>query len=174
VAFSRGKSHLAFCLRSTLIPKIFLVVLAAVAAPISGEGVFIAGVMIGFGYMAFPIPRLVALEVVEGLCPMHRQRSSVTATRIEPSINMAGKMGRAVEPGAGSNKYPADKPIGPVVTVGCAVIGSVVEVPIRAHRLHSNVDGNLGRRYTRTAKEGNCEGCEGKGFDFEHDLSLFA
>jgi hypothetical protein len=53
--------------------------------------VFIAGVMIAFDYVASPISRLVAVEVVVGLISARRHRSFVTATRVKPVIDMAGE-----------------------------------------------------------------------------------
>jgi hypothetical protein len=148
------------------------VVTAMIAAAISGELVFTVRVMAGVACVASPIARLVAVEVVELLFAAARQRSAVTVMGIKPVVDMAVKAVRAVEPAASSNKHPVHKPIGPVVAVGCAVIWSVVEVPIGADRLHSEGDGDLGWRYPHTAEQGSCERGEGKGFDFEHNLSL--
>ena len=81
--------------------------------------------MIAFDYVAFPISRLVAVEVVVGLLSARRHRSSVAMMRVKPIIHMAGEVVRAVEPGASSNKHAASKPIGPVVAVWRAVVWSV-------------------------------------------------
>src|SRR5271169_2474310 len=99
--------------------------------------------MIAFDYVAFPVSRLVPVEVVVGLISPPRQRSSVTVMRVKPVIDVAGEVFRAVEPRASSNKYTASKPVGPVVAIRRAAVWSVREVPIRAHRRHSNADGNL-------------------------------
>jgi hypothetical protein len=112
----------------------------------SWQGMLIAGVMAGVAYVALTIPRLVTLEVVEGLCPPPGQRSMITVMRIIAVVDVAIKAVRAVEPGPSSKKDPAHKPIWAVVAVGRTVIWSVVEVPVGAHRRHSNVDGNLRRR----------------------------
>jgi len=96
--------------------------------------------------MALPIPSLIALEVIEGLSSARRQRSFITVMRIKPVIDMTGKVGTAVEPWASPDENPTNKPIGPVIAVGRAVIWRVVKVPIWAHRCHSNVDGYLGWR----------------------------
>ena len=105
----------------------FLVVLRTVAAALlmSGQSVFVACVMIAFDYVTSPVSRLVAMEVVVGLIPTPRHRSSVTVMRIKPVIDMAGEVFRAVEPGASSNKHAANKPVGPVVAVRRAIVGSV-------------------------------------------------
>jgi hypothetical protein len=123
------------------------VVIAAVAAAvISGESVFIARVVVTVAGVASPIARLVAVEVVELLCATLRQRSPVTVMRIVAVVDVTVKVFGAVEPAASADEHSVDEPIGPVVAVGCAVIWSVVEVPIGAHRLHSNADGDLGWR----------------------------
>ena len=115
------------------------------AAPLmSGQRVFVGCTMIAFDYVASAVSRLVAMEVVVGLISARRHRSFVTVTRVKPVIDMAGEVGRAVEPGASSNKHAANKPIGPVVAVRRAVVRRVVEVPIGAHGRHSNTDGDLG------------------------------
>ena len=157
---------------AVVVAMITAVVTAMVAAAISGKLVFIVRVMAGVAGVALPIARLVAVEVVELLFAAARKRSAVTMMGIEAVVDMAVKAVRAVEPAASSNKHPVHKPIGPVVAVGCAVIWSVVEVPIGADGLDSEGDGDLGWRYARTTEQGSCERCEGKGFDFEHNLSL--
>jgi hypothetical protein len=123
------------------------------AAMISRQCVFTRSVMASIADVASPIPRLVSVEVIEALRPTLRQRSSVTMMRIKAVVDVAVKAVRAVEPRAGANKHSADKPIGPVISVGSTVIWGIVEVPVRAHGSHSNVyaDGNLGLRCRRTA-----------------------
>jgi hypothetical protein len=114
--------------------------------PISGQGVFAACIMARVACVTLPIPRLVGVEVVELLLAASWHRSNVTVMRIVAVVDMAVEAVRAVKPGAGANEQAAGKPIGPIVAVGSAVIGSVVEVPIGAHGRHSNVDGDLGWR----------------------------
>jgi hypothetical protein len=142
--------------------------------PISREGAFGLPFMGSIAYVASPIPRLVCLEVVEALRSALGQRSSVTVMRIEAVVDVAVKAVRTMKPGAGSKKHPADKPIGPIVAVRRTVIGSIVEVPVRAHGSHSDVyaDGNLGLRHRCAEYKGGCESCESKHTDFEHDFSL--
>ena len=100
--------------------------------------------MIAFDYVACPISRLVAVEVVVGLISTRRHRSSVTVMRVKPVIDMAGEVFWPVEPAASSNKHAANKPIGPIVAVRRAVVWSVREIPIGANGRHSNADGDLG------------------------------
>ncbi len=47
----------------------------AAALLMPGQRVFIAGVMIAFDYVASPVSRLVAVEVVVGLISARRHRS---------------------------------------------------------------------------------------------------
>jgi hypothetical protein len=141
---------------------------------ISRECVFTPRLMASVTYVASPIPRLISLEVVEALCPALRQRSNVTVMRIKTVVDMAVKAVTAMKPGTSSNKYPANKPIGPIVPVRSTVIRSIVEVPIRAHGSHSDVytDGNLSWRHRYTTQKASHESCESKRTDFEHNLLL--
>jgi hypothetical protein len=109
---------------------------------------FTARFMAGVAYVASPIPRLVPLEVIELLRPAPRQGSTVTVMRIEAVVHMSVKAVWAMKPGPSAKEHSAHKPIRPVVAVGGAVIGCVVEVPIRASRLrpNPNADRNLGGR----------------------------
>ena len=117
--------------------------------PISGERVLTLRFMASVAYVASPISRLVSLEVVEALRPALRPRSSVTVTRIKPVIDMSVKAVRAVKPRACSKKYPAHKPIRPVVAVRSTVIGLIVEVSVRTHGSGADVyaNGNLSWRH---------------------------
>jgi len=122
------------------------------ATSISRERVLSSRFMASVAYVSSSISRLVGLKVVEALRPALRHRSNVTVVRIKAVVDMAEEAVRAVKPGASSNKQPASKPIGPVVTVRSTVVGGIVEVSVRAHGSQSDVyaDGNLGwrRRYT--------------------------
>jgi hypothetical protein len=66
--------------------------------------------------------------------------------RIEALVDVAIEPVRAVKPGAGADEHPARKPIRTIIAVGCAVVGSIGEVTIGAHRSHPDVDGYLSRR----------------------------
>jgi hypothetical protein len=123
----------------------------ATTTVISREGMFTAAIVGSIAYVALGIMRLVSLEVVELLSAARGQRSMVAMMRIVAIVDVAIEAVRTVEPGSSSNKYPARKPIRPVVAVGRTVIRSVVEIPVRTHRSHSNVNGNLRRRQTCAA-----------------------
>jgi hypothetical protein len=144
----------------------------AAAAPVSGQGVFTARVMAGVSYVASAIPCLVPVEMVELVLAATRQRPIVTVVRIKAVVDVAVKTVWAVKPGASAKKHPAHKPVGPIVAVGGAVIGSVVEVPVWAHRRHANADGNLRRRDGQTAQQGNRENRENKNLTVGHNFSL--
>lgn len=89
------------------------------------ERMFIRGGMTLFDYIASAIPGFVAAEVVVRLISTPRHRSFVTVTRVKAVVDMAREVRGAVEPGAGSEKYAANKPIGPVVTVRRAIVWGV-------------------------------------------------
>ncbi len=76
-----------------------------------------------------------------------------------------------MEPGAGSNEYPATEPIWPIVAIGSTVIRSIVEVPVWANRRNSNVNRNLSRCYGHTAHQRNSESSESKRFPSRHKFS---
>jgi hypothetical protein len=89
--------------------------------------------------------------VIEGLISTHRMWTSVAVMRIESVINVAAEIVRAVEPRAGSDEHATVEPLGPVVPIGGAVIWGEVVKAIRANRLWSDIDGDLGRCRPRHA-----------------------
>ena len=132
---------------------------ACAAASVSGQGTLCAGFMSGVAYVASPVSRLVPLEMVERSGSAIGKRPTVAVTRIKTVVDVAVEAVRAVEPGAGSEKYATHKPIGPVVAVRGAVIGGVVEVAVGADGGYPNVyaKGNLGLRPVRAAQQRSCE-----------------
>jgi hypothetical protein len=118
----------------------------ATTTAISGQSMFSMRFMAGVAYVALTIPRLVSVEVVEPLLPAPRQRPGVTMVRIVAVVDVAEKAARTVKPGAGSEKYSADKPIRPIVAIWSAVVGGIVEVTVGADGRRANVyaDRNLG------------------------------
>jgi len=117
----------------------------ASAAPVSWEGMFSACIMACVAYVALPIAGFISMEVVEPLFSAPWKRPRVPVMRIEAVVDVAVESVMAMKPWASTEKYPADKPIGAIVAIGCAVIRSVIKVPIGAHRSHTNADSNLGR-----------------------------
>jgi hypothetical protein len=124
---------------------------------ISRQCVFSAPIVGSRANMAVPIPRLIGLEMVERMRTAIRQRPMISVARIKPVIDVSVKPVRPMEPRTRSKKHAAHKPIGPVIAVWSAIVGSVVEVPIRANRRHANIDGNLCRRNWSPADHGSCE-----------------
>jgi hypothetical protein len=113
------------------------------STPISGERVFTPRIMAGVAGVALSIASLVAVKMVELLLSTAWQWSTISVVRIKAVVNVAIKAAWTVKPGTCPEEYPADKPIGPVVSIGGAVIRLVVEVPIWAHGSHSDIDSNL-------------------------------
>jgi hypothetical protein len=112
---------------------------------------FTTTIMARIAYVTLPIASLIRVEVVKRLLSAAGKRSTITVMRIVAVVDVAVEAVRTMKPGTSPNKHSSSKPIGPVVTVGSTVIGSIVEVPIGAHRRHSNVDGNLGGRHRSSA-----------------------
>jgi hypothetical protein len=142
------------------------------AATSSGQGVFAATIMARVAYVALPIPSLVCVEVVERRLSSSGDWSNVTVMRIVAVVDVAIEAASAVKPRASADEQTAGEPIGAVVAIRSAVIRSIVEVPIGAHRRHSNVDGDLGWRHGNTAYEGNREGGESKDLTVGHNFSF--
>ena len=135
-------------------------VLASVTAATaveSGQSVLAACIVASVPDIAAAVARFVAVEVVELLRSMFRQRTMVALTRVKAVVDMAVEAVRAVEPGAGSKKHPADKPVRSVVAIRRAVIGCVVKVAVGANRSHSDADGNLRRPQGGTTEQRNGE-----------------
>ena len=142
------------------------------AAPRESGGVFAASIMAGIAGVAMLINRRVSVEMVERLLAPYRKRSMVAVARIEAVVDMAIKSVRAVEPGASSDEHPTNKPIRPIVTIGCTVIGSIVEIAIGTNRWWSNADGYLRRRTRKTAQRGRSEGGKNEKFQNSHRILL--
>ena len=125
----------------------------------SREGMLIARIVTGLAYVTLSIPRLIAMEVVEGLLSMNRHRPMITIMRVVAVINMAVEPTMTVEPRSSSDKHSVEKPVRPVISVRRAVVRSVVEVPIRAYGgwpyIYAN--GYLGPSRGRAHHEGSSE-----------------
>lgn len=148
-----------------------VVAVVAAATVISGEGVFIVRVVIAGARVTAAIARLIAVEVVEGLRAPLGERSVIAVTRIVAVVNVAVEVAWAPIPVARSDEDAVVKPVGPIVAVGRALIRSIVKVPVGAHRLSSESDGDLGRSGRHEAKQGDRKCCESKDFKFGHDSS---
>jgi hypothetical protein len=143
--------------KRALPPVTAAAVTAAAVASLSSGTVFAAPIMASVAYVATPVPRLVGVEIVVRLFPACRVWSPVAVTRIEVVVDMAIKPTRAMEPGAGPDEQPANKPIRPIVAISCAIIWSIVIIAIRAHRRRPDVDGYLRRRARKATQHGRRE-----------------
>ena len=94
-------------------------------------------------YVAMSIMRFIRLKVVERLRTMSRDRPVIPMVRIKPVVHVAMEPTRPMEPRSSSNKDPARKPIWPIVSIRCAVIRRIVEVPIWTLRRNTNANCNL-------------------------------
>ena len=75
-----------------------------------------------------------------------RHWTMVSVIGMEVIVYVAVEVGGAVKPGAGSDKGAAGEPLGTVVPVGRASIGSGFVVAVGAVRSCSDADANLGLR----------------------------
>jgi hypothetical protein len=94
--------------------------------------------------------------------------TSVAVMWIEAIINVAVEVRGAVKPRTGSEEHAAVKPLGPVIPVRGAVVWGDVVIAIRANRLWSYIDGNLGGCRTRNAHDTSNQARKGKEFKIAH------
>jgi hypothetical protein len=135
---------------------------AGMASAREAGGVFPASVMAGIAGMAMLVNRRVSVEMVERRLAPYGEWSVVAVMRIETVVDMSIKSVRAVEPGTGSDERPTNKPIGPIVTIRCALVGGIVEIAIGTNRRRANADGHL-RGCTRgTAQHGHSKSRKNK------------
>ena len=82
-----------------------------------------------------------AMEVVRWsmVGAVTRKSSMVAGAWIEVAIDRAMEVVRAVEPWTGTDEDTAVKPLRAVIAVGCAVVGRVVIVAVRADRRVADV-----------------------------------
>lgn len=133
---------------------------SAEASPCTGQSMLSACVMTGIPYVALPVACLIAVKVVERLLASLRQRPTIAIVRVKAVVHVSIETVVAVEPWTSSNEKAAIEPVGPIVAVGRAVIGWIVEVPIGADGLNANTDADLGLPDRCSAEECNCESCE--------------
>jgi hypothetical protein len=133
--------------------------------------VFTDSIMACFAYVASSIPRFVRVKMGERPLSMLRHRSDVSVVRIIAIVHVTIEVMTAMKPWASSNENPAIEPIRPVITIGSAVIRGIVEVTVRAHRRHSDVDGNLSRSHRHTAHHCNGKSRKSQSLPSRHNLS---
>jgi hypothetical protein len=124
--------------------------------------------------MAASITHLVSVEVIEGLLSTLRMWTSVAVMWIETVINVSVEIVSAVEPRAGSDEHPSIEPLGPIVSVWSTGVRGEVVVAIRAPRLGSDIDRDLGADRARCAQHGGNHGRKSKKFPIAHGFVLTA
>jgi hypothetical protein len=96
--------------------------------------------------MAVAVADLVAFEVfdvvdgLDGVFPAGWDRAMVAMVGMEMIIDVAVEAFGAVEPGADADEDASGEPLGAVVAVRSAVVGSDVIVTVGAYRRNANVD----------------------------------
>ena len=118
--------------------------------------------------VAASITHLVSVEVIEGRLSTLRMWTNVAVMWIEAVINVAAEIVVDMEPRAGSDEHAAVKPLGTVVSIWGAVVWGEVVVAIRASRLCSDIDGDLGGCRARDAQHSGNQGGKGKYFPITH------
>ena len=129
-----------------------------------------AAVLVGCAEVrvAMPIAHLVAVEVFDAaVVPVFgrpvlstiRIAASESVMAIEPIINVSPEVIPTVIPRACADEYSVQKPLRPVVAVGCAFIGWIVEVTVGANGRWSDLHRNLrmcALRQSRKTESGKC------------------
>ena len=138
---------------------------AAMAIP---TAVFTDSIMARFAYVASSIPRFVRVKMGERPLSTIRQRSHVSVVGIIAIVHVTIEVMTAMKPRAGSDENAASKPIRSIITIGSAVIRGIVEITVRAHRRHSNVDGNLSRSHRHAAHHCNGESRKSQSLPSRH------
>ena len=103
-------------------------------------GVLATCIMASVPGVAVSIARFIAAETIEGALATFGQGAAITVTRIVAIIYMAIKAAGPVKPRSNADEDAVREPIGPVVAIGCAIVRSVVEVPVRAVGLGAEID----------------------------------
>ena len=111
-----------------------LVASTTTTAAVSGQRAFSTAIVARrCDLMTASVAGLIRLEVIESLRTTRGQRSVVSMVRVEAVIHMAMETLPAAEPWPRTDKYPANKPIRPVVPIRGAVVWLVVEIAVRAN-----------------------------------------
>jgi len=118
--------------------------MTAAASTLSASAVLAAGIMVRLSDVATSIARLIPIEMVEGASATLRRRTVVTIAWIVAIVDVAVESGAAVVPGTSSDEQPAVEPVRPIITIGRAVIRSIVVIPIGACRRYSDANRDLG------------------------------
>jgi len=132
----------------------------------------IAGIVAGVPCVASPIPRLVAVEVIELPLTAFGHRPVIAMMRVIAVVHMAIEPFVAAIPWPCSKEDPAGKPVRSVIAVGGTLIGFIVEVPVWAFRCHANADTNLRASLRCATDQRNAESCKSKNFTVGHSFSF--
>jgi hypothetical protein len=103
--------------------------------------VIVANFLAIFAAMEIPFPS--AMPAPVSVLAANGELAMVAEVRIIGAVDVAAETDGAVEPGTGSEEHSAGEPGGSVITKWGASIGGVVEVPIWAYGLNTDVDGDL-------------------------------
>jgi hypothetical protein len=124
-------------------------------------------------FVATSITHLVSVEMIEGLLSTFRVWTNVAVMWIKAIINVSVEVVGAVEPRTGTDEHAAGEPLGTVVPVWGAVVWGDVIVAIRASRLCSDIDGDVGGgcRAGDAQHSGN-QGGKCKDFQITHKFLL--
>lgn len=90
------------------------------------------------------ITHLVSMEMIEGLISSLRMWTGIAVMWIKAVINVAIEIVGTVEPRARSDEYTAVEPFWTVIPIWGAVVWGDVVVAVRATRLGSDIDRDLG------------------------------
>jgi hypothetical protein len=103
------------------------------------------------------------------------EAAAIAETWVKRTVDRTIEAARAAEPATGTEEDAASKPLWPIVAVGCAVVGCIVEVAIRADRSRAtdlDAERNLGVRPGRwDEQECGCRYCcHEKSLDSAHKV----
>jgi hypothetical protein len=121
--------------------------------------------------MAASVTHLVSVKVIEGFVSTFRCWTSIAVMWIEAVIHVAVEPVGSVEPGASPDEHAAGEPLGPVVPVWSAVVWGVVIITIRATRLCSDIDRDLGGCGARAVRQSRKQDGKSKEFPIMHKFS---
>jgi len=137
------------------------------AATEAGQRVLTAAVMRRLTHMSTAVAGLVGAKVIEACGAARGERTMVAVMRVEAIVYVAVKAMRAVEPGTGSEEDAADKPVGTIVAVGSAVVGSVVKVAVGTNGRSADIDTDGYLRVVGGYPAQQCDAKNGERKDFQ-------
>jgi hypothetical protein len=107
---------------------------------VSGKGVLSATVVAwGSDDMAASVSCLIGLKVIEWFGAAARHWPGVSVVRVKAVIHVTMEAYRSMEPRPSSKEHATGKPVRPIVPIGSAIIGRVIEISIRTNRSRTNI-----------------------------------